>query len=173
MDNLQHLQMKKNEKNLTLPTPGIEPRTKISPNIPNTTKSKKMKKKFFFRPYQPRESNPRPNTLKRTPKWPNIGNGPLTRVYNKCLAPRPLTPSQRFDHYVLFIYGHYPTPPNWKKRKKLTLPTPGIEPRTKISPNVPNTTKSKKMKKKFFFRPLPTPGIEPTTKRFKADAKIT
>merc|ERR1712055_1264162 len=112
----------------------------------------------------------RPNTLKRTPKSPNIGNGPFTRVNNKCRAPRPLTPSQRFDHYVLFIYGQSPTPPN---EKKLTLPTPGIEPRTKISPNIPNTTKSKKNEEKNVFSTISIPGIEPTTNHFKADAKMT
>ena len=132
----------KKKKKLTLPTLGIEPRTNLSPNAPQHQETKKMKKKVFFpAPYRLRESNPRPNTLKRTPKWPNMSYGPFTRVYNKWFSPRPLTPSQRFDHYVLFNYGHFLTPPNWKKRKKITLPTPGIEPTTKISPNVPNTTK--------------------------------
>merc|ERR1711873_199452 len=76
----QHHKIEKNEektsfstklekkKKFTLPTPGIEPTTKISPSVPDTTKKKKMKKKPFFRSIQFRESNPRPNTLKRTPK---------------------------------------------------------------------------------------------------------
>ena len=131
----------RNPKNFDLAVTGIRTHDqKINIHSPNH-KTKKKLKKNFFQPCRPRGSNLGPNSLKRTPKWPNISGGPFPRVYNKCLSPRPLTPSQRFDHYVLFNYGHSLTPPNWKKKKKLTLPTPGIEPTTKISPNVHSTTK--------------------------------
>ena len=57
---------------------------KFSILFPNH-KIKKIKKSFF-RPCWHQGWNPRPKTLMRTPKWPNIYHGPYTKVYNKCLT---------------------------------------------------------------------------------------
>ena len=167
-------QIEKKRKKLPFRRPESNPRPKFHPAFPTPQNRKKMKKKLFFRSIQFRESNPRPNTLKRTPKWPNIGTGPFKRVYNKCLSPRPQTPSQRFDHYVLFIYGHFLTPPNWKKNEKI-WPCWRLEsnPGTKFHQMFPTPQNQKKWRKKIFLSTLPTPGIEPTTKHFKADGKVT
>ena len=53
----------------------------LSPNH----KIKETKKKLFST-LRHRGRNPRPNTLKRIPKWPYIYHGPYTKDYNKCLT---------------------------------------------------------------------------------------
>merc|ERR1711989_246977 len=104
------------------------------------------------------------NTLKRTPKRPNIHPGPYRKLYKMFLAP-PAHPLSDVRPQVLFIYEQIPKyyydsifgladtgdrtcepkPQNQKKNEKkilLTLPAPGLEPTTlntlKRTPKGPN-----------------------------------
>merc|ERR1711873_294915 len=78
----------------------------IKPTNPNHKIKKKMKKKILTLPAPGLEPTTL-NTLKRTPKRPNIHPGPYRKLYKMFLAP-PAHPLSDVRPQVLFIYEQIP-----------------------------------------------------------------
>ena len=173
MDIPPHHKIEEKNEKFDLADTRSRTRDQISPNAHRHQKMKKIKKNIFFFRFTPsREPNPRPNTLKRTPKWPNIGNGPYTRVYKKILPPPHNTPSQGDPQWSFYLW----TFPHTTKLKKKMKKWPCRHPESNPGPNFTKRSpipKNKKNQEKKICSILPTPGIDPTTKHFEADAKMT